>query len=116
RAQQFPAAGCVVPANARVVAGGKTLRADLARHAQERLKLYVGVAIGAGDGRAAREILVHEGTHNALLELLLEIYDVMRKIQVLGNSLGVVDIVEGAATVLRGTEIGRASCRERVQW
>jgi len=84
------------------VAGGETLRANLARHAQKRLELYVGVAIGAGDGRTAGKILIDERTHHALLELLLEIYDVMWKIQVLRDGFGVVDIVEGTATVLRG--------------
>src|SRR5205807_8436834 len=102
RAQQFPAAGYIVLANARVVAGGETLRANLARHAQERLKLHVGVAIGAGDGRAAGEILIDERTHDASLELLLEVHDVVRKIQVLRHRLRVVDIVERAATMLRG--------------
>src|SRR5258708_5987968 len=99
RAPQFPAAGLIVLANSRVVTGGKTLGADLACHAQERLKLYIRIAIGAGDGSAAGEILVHEGTHNARLELLLEVHHVVWKIQVLRYGLGVVDVVERAAAV-----------------
>ena len=43
----------------------RQIRADLARHAEERLKLYVGVAIGAGDGRASGEVLVNKRTNDA---------------------------------------------------
>ena len=64
-----------------------------ARHAKQGVEFYVGVAIGAGDGGAAGEILLHKGAHHALLELILKIEDVMRKIQVLGYALGVVDVV-----------------------
>ena len=94
------------------MAGGQTLGADLARHAEKRLELHVRVAVGAGDGRAAGEILIDERAHDALLELLLEVHDVMRKIQVLRDALGVVDIVERAAAVLLGTvalEFGEAA-------
>jgi hypothetical protein len=44
--------------------------------------------------------------------LLFEVYDVVGKIQVLGDTLGVVDVVERAATVLRGAvalEFGEAA-------
>src|SRR6476646_3238785 len=84
------------------MAGGQTLRTDLARHAQKRLELYIGVAAGAGNGRAPGEILVHEWAHDALLELLLEIHDVVRKVEVLGDTLGVVDVIERAAAMLLG--------------
>jgi hypothetical protein len=84
------------------MAGCETLRADLPGHAQKRLELHFGVAIGAGDGRAAGEILIHEGTHHAGLELFLEVHDIMRKIQMTRDVLGVVHIVERTATVLRG--------------
>src|SRR6267143_3826199 len=102
RAEQFPTAGSLVFVNARVVAGGKTLGANLARHAQERLKLDLRVAIGAGDGRASGEVLVDEGADDAGLELFLEVHDVVRKIQVLRYGFGVVHVVERAAAVLRG--------------
>jgi hypothetical protein len=101
-AQQLPAASFVVLANARVVAGGQTLGADLPRHPKERLKLHIGIAIGASDRSAAGEILIHEGTHHARLELLLEIHDVMGKIQVLRDGFGIVNVVERAAPVLLG--------------
>src|SRR5262245_20250923 len=88
-------------ADARVVAGGQAIGADLASHAKEGLKLHVGVAVGAGDGSAPAEIVVYEGSDDALFKLLLEVDDVVREIQMLRDALGVVDIVEGAATVLR---------------
>jgi len=94
------------------VAGGKTLGADLARHAEERLKLHMGVAIGAGDGRAAGEILAHKRTHDASLELLLEIHNVVGKIQVLRYGFGVIHVIERAAAVLCGAvalKVGEAA-------
>src|SRR2546430_1272567 len=84
------------------MSSGETFRADLARHAEKRLEFYVVVAVGAGDGCAAAEVVVHEGADDAVFKLALEIHDVMRKIQVLRDALRVVDIVEGTATVLGG--------------
>ena len=84
---------------------------DLACHAEKGLELHGGVAVGAGDGRAAGKILFDERAHDAGFELFLEIDDVVRKIQMLGDALGVVDIVKGAAAVLRGAialEFGEA--------
>jgi hypothetical protein len=101
-AQQFPATGITVLANSRVVAGGKTLGANLASHPQERLKLHVRVAIGAGDGSAAGEILIHKRAYDARLELFLEIHNVVREIQVLRYGLGVINVIERTAAVLRG--------------
>ena len=46
--------------------------------------------------------MIDKRTNHASLELFLEVHDIMRKIQVLRHGLGVVDIVERAATVLRG--------------
>ena len=43
-----------------------------------------------------------KGRTTRCFELLLEIDDVMRKIQMLSDALGVVDVVERAATMLRG--------------
>jgi hypothetical protein len=56
--------------------------------------------------------LFDERAHDACFELFLEIDDVMGKIQMLGYALGVVDVVEGAAAVLRGAvplEFGEAA-------
>jgi hypothetical protein len=84
------------------MACGQTLGTNLARHAQKRLELHVRVAVGASNRSAAGEILIDEGAHDALLELLLEVHYVMRKIQVLGDTLGVVNVVERTAAVLLG--------------
>src|SRR5882724_2410199 len=84
------------------MAGGESLGPDLTGHAEERLKLYVGVAVCTGDGRAAGEILLDERTHYTGLELFLEVDDVVREIQMLRDTLGVVDVVERAAAMLRG--------------
>jgi len=104
-AKKLETAGCVVATNACVVAGGEAIGADLTGHAEQRLELYVGIAIGAGDGCAAAQIVFHEGTNDAFFELRFEIDDVMREIQVLRDALGVVYIVERAAAVLCGTLI-----------
>ena len=84
------------------MAGGQALGADLARHTQERLKLYVCIAVGAGDGRASSEILIHKRAHDARLELFFEVHDVMREIQMPRDSLRVINIVQRTATMLRG--------------
>jgi len=80
--------------------GGQAMRADLTSHAQQRIKLYVGVAIGAGDRGAAGEILIYEWADYASFELVFEIHYVMGEIEMLGDAPGVVDIVDGAATML----------------
>src|SRR5258708_17752292 len=82
--------------------GGKTRGADLARHLEQGLKLHIRVAVGAGDGRAAGEILVHERTHDARLELFLEIHHIVREIQMLRYGLGVIYVIERATAVLCG--------------
>ena len=84
------------------MSGGEAFGADLASHAKQRLKLHIGVAVGAGDGRAAGEVLLDEGANDARFELLFEIDDVVRKIQMLGHALGVVHVVERAAAMLSG--------------
>src|SRR6202008_1670159 len=73
RAQELIAAGLLIPADAGIVAPGPGLRSDLAGHAQQRLELHVGIAVGARNGSAAGQILLDEGPHHALLELFLEI-------------------------------------------
>jgi len=94
------------------MAGGQALGSDLAGHAEKRLEFHIGVAVGAGDGSAAGKILFNEGAHDAGFELFFKVDDVVWKIQVLRDALGVVDVVEGAATVLRGAialEFGEAA-------
>ncbi len=81
--------------------GRQTFRADLAGHPQQRLELYVSVAIGAGDWRTSGKVLLDERTDDAILKLLLKVDDVVRKIEVLRDAFRIVHIVKRAATVLR---------------
>ena len=83
------------------MAGSEELRANLSRHAQQRLKLHFSVAVGAGNRGSAGEILVDERTDDARFKLLLEVHDVMREVQVPRDALGVIDVVQGAAAMLR---------------
>ena len=103
RAKKLETAGGFVAADAGVVAGSEAIGADLAGHAKKRFELHVGIAIGAGDGSTAAEIVFDEGADDAVLELRFEIDDVVRKIQVLRDPLGVVNIVERTAAVLSGS-------------
>jgi len=80
--------------DAGVMAGRETVGADLAGHAKKRFELYVGVAVGAGDGSAAAEVILHKGTDDTLFELVLEIDDIVRKVEMLRDALGVVHVVE----------------------
>ncbi len=58
----------MVAADAGVVASGQSIGADLASHAQQRFELHVGVAIGAGDGRASAEIVLDERADDTVFE------------------------------------------------
>ena len=98
-AQQAIAAGRFVEADARVVAGGDAVGADLLRGHQQLLELDVVVAQRAGNRRAPGEIVLHEGAHHGVLEEPLEIHDVVRQAEVLGDALGVVDVVDRAAAL-----------------
>src|ERR1700722_4644859 len=94
------------------MAGGEAGGADLPRHAGEGGEFNVGVAIGAGDGGAAGEILVDERADDARLKLVFEIHDVVGEVEVLGDALGVVDVVDGAAAVMWracGLDSGKAA-------
>jgi hypothetical protein len=75
----------------------------LPRHAKKRLELDVIVAVGTGDRSAAPKVVLDERAHNALLELLLEIHDIVGEVQMLRDALGVIDVIERAAAMLRGT-------------
>jgi hypothetical protein len=92
-------------AHAGVVAGGDAFGADLARGDEELIELYVIVAHGAGDGRAAFEIIGDEGADDVELEFALEIHDVERDAEMLGYAACVVDIVVRAAAMLGGAVI-----------
>ena len=82
--------------------GGQQVRADLASHDQQLIKLEVVVAQAARDGRASGEVVLHEGSHDLALEALLVVDDVVRNADELGNGPGVVHVVERATTALHG--------------
>ena len=100
--KKLQAARGFVAADAGVVAGGKAIGSDLASHAEKRFELHIGVAIGARDGSTSAEVVLYKGTDDAVFEVCFKIDDVMGKVEMLGNALGVVDIIEGATAVLRG--------------
>jgi len=100
RAKELEAIRRDVVAYAGVMSGSEAICADLAGHAKEWLKLYVGVAVGAGNGRASGEVVADKRAHHALLELVLEVDNVVGKLQMLGDALGVVDVVKRTAAML----------------
>ncbi len=82
------------------MACSQPLRSDLASHPQQWLKLYIGVAVRTRDGRAPGKILIHERANHARFKLLLEVNNVMRKIQMLRHALRIVNVVKRAAAML----------------
>jgi hypothetical protein len=60
RTQELITLRVVIMADTRVVTGGQAIGADLTSHAKQRLELYVGIAVGAGDRRTAAEIVVSQ--------------------------------------------------------
>src|SRR5215472_4234725 len=82
------------------MAGGDLFGADLARGGEELVELEVVIAEGAGDGRAAGEVLADEGADDLVLKALLRVHEVVGDAEVLGDAAGVVDIIDGAAAAL----------------
>ena len=108
----LPAAAGGVEGDAGVVAGGDALGADAVGHVEKLVELDEVVAEGAGDGRAAGEVLVDEGLDDLALEALFEVDDVVGNAELLGDAAGVVDVVERAAAsgcAALGNEIGQAA-------
>ena len=101
-AGEDPAAAGRVEVVAGVVAGGDAVGADLAGGGEELVELEVVVAEGAGDGRAAGEVLADEGLDDLGLEALLLVDEVVGEVELLGDAAGVVDVVDGAAAALDG--------------
>ena len=111
-AEEFVAAGLRVVTHTGVVAGGDALGTDLARGDEELIELHVIVAHGAGDGRAAFEVVRDEGLDYIKLEFAFEIHDVERNAEMFGYAASVVDIVVRAAAMLSGAvifELGQAA-------
>ena len=98
RTLEDPAAALRVELVDGVVASGDAVGADGARGLEELIELEVIVAKRAGNGRAAGEVLADEGTDNILLEALFLIDDVVGDAEALGDTAGVIHIVQGTAT------------------
>src|SRR4051794_34648948 len=79
------------------MAGGNMPRPDCVGHLQEAVEFDVVVTKGAGDRGPAGEVLVDERLYDLLLELLLEVHDVVRDPDLLGDAPRVANIVERAA-------------------
>src|SRR5580704_4957364 len=83
------------------MASGKASSADLASGEEKLIEFHVVVAIRARNWSAAGEIVVYERTDNRLFKLFFEMDDVKRESEMLGDSARIVDVVYGAAAVLR---------------
>src|SRR5262249_50362109 len=80
--------------------GSQTIGSDLTRNQEQLIKLQMVVAQAARDGRAAGEILTHEGAHDFILEPALLVYDVVRNANRFRDAACIVNIVKGTATSL----------------
>ena len=84
--------------NACVVSGRHLLGTQAARAVKERRKLQVAVAVRTGQWRAPRRVLANEVRDDRVLELAFEIQNVVWNTECVRDTLGVVQIVERAAT------------------
>ena len=85
---------------ANIMAGGKAIRAQLARHVQQIGELGTHVAADAGHRRAPGEVIVGEGFDHFLAKRAFVVVDVMRDAQSFGDRARILDIVAGAARAL----------------
>ncbi len=94
------------------MSGDEPIRADLARGCEQLIKFHVAVAERARNWRAAFDVIGDEWLDHILLEPIFEIHDVMRKLEMLGDALRVVYVVDGAAAMAAMTfagEFGQAA-------
>src|SRR5262249_3939240 len=96
-AKEEPAAGGGVLREPRVMAGRDRVAPDDARPLPERGELQPRVARGARDRGLAGEVRGDERGHDFTAELLLEVDDVVRNLQLPGGAASVRDVVERAA-------------------
>ena len=96
-AQKLVTAGFRVAPDARVMAGGDALRADLPRRGEELRELDFGIAKAARDGGLAGQIALHERPHHGSFKLLFQVDDVVGNVEKVGHGARIVDVVERAA-------------------
>jgi len=101
-AGEDPALSLLVKMITRIMPGGDAVGTDLTGGDEELVELEVVVAEGAGDGRAAGEVLADEGLYYFRLETVLLVDDVVRDVELLGYVARVVDVVDAAAAALDG--------------
>src|SRR5947209_1904666 len=97
---QQPAIALTVKLTTRIVPGGQQICPNLARRHQQLIELQVIVAEAAWNGRASGKIFLHKGTHHVILETILVVDHVVRDTEVLGDTAGIVNVIDGAAASL----------------
>ena len=83
----------------RIVPGHQNIAAKLLHLLEEVLKLKAAVALNAGIGRAAVQILVDKRLDDFLRKEVLIMDDVVRNADFLSNAAGILRILEGAAGI-----------------
>ncbi len=80
------------------MSGGNFFRADSVRHFEKLVELDEVIAERARDGRAAVEIVLHEGLHHLLFKAVLEVDHVIRDAEHGGDEARIVHVVKRTAT------------------
>ena len=84
----------------RVMPGCDTIRADAGSLIHQVVKLDVVVAENTGARCFALQITSNERTNNRILEIVLEVQNIERNLQVHGHTPGIPQIVQGAASAV----------------
>ena len=82
------------------MSGRQRLRAQLARRVHQVGELHALIAAHAGDRRLAARIGLGEVGHDAVLEALFIVENIMRDAEALGHAARIVDVLAGAAGAL----------------
>ena len=89
-----------------IVARGHLLNTDLLCKHQQPIKLQEGVTASAGQRRSPTQVIPDKGLDHPPLEFLFQIQDIEAQSQLLGNSTGVVDIIQRAAAAKLVAAVG----------